>query len=650
MTLHKKVVAILLAISFIPLILLGTISFNYLKNALELETIEQCSNITKQIHLEIDEYLNKTFVALKMAAANPSIKAFDLTASKEFLVEAAKHNPNSFSLDDTKGNQVVRGDNIKLANIWERPFYQDALNGKEEAISGVVFSKNSQRLVVNLMTPIRDANNKVIGVMQGSLPLTQTSEIVSSLSNDTKLAYVVDSEGKILAHPDQELVKSQADFSTLPFIKTALETKQSGSTIIENENGQQLVSYIFDNRTGWIICTETPYSVITDKSNALFWTIVSIMAVIFILVIFIAYYIANKFTKPILEMQYAAEQIANGNLKNKLAVSSDDEFGKLSNSFNSMIDSLQKLVDNVQHNSARLSDSARQLLHGTEQSSTAANQIALSINSVAENSDKQYDLVTNSTNIVNKMSEHINNVAAKTEESARYSQDAVEIALQGSKEVQNFIKKMNDIETTVSQSAKSVSELGERSKEIGQIIDTISGIASQTNLLALNAAIEAARAGEQGKGFAVVAEEVRKLAEQSQEAATRIAKMINEMQTGTKEAVDAMNIGTEEVSSGVAAITETGKNFDNIMNMIAKLSEEVANISGLINNLSGNIQNVVAAMEQIDEFTKKSNDEAQTVSAATQEQTASIEEIQESSNHLNDMATELQKAIQEFKL
>lgn len=208
---------------------------------------------------------------------------------------------------------------------------------------------------------------------------------------------------------------------------------------------------------------------------------------------------------------------------------------------------------------------------------------------------------------------------------------------------------MMEIEETVSTSAAIISQLGERSKEIGQIVETISGIAGQTNLLALNAAIEAARAGEQGRGFAVVADEVRKLAEQSQGAAQQIAGLIGEIQSETDKAVVSMENGTSKVKAGTGIVNEAGETFEKIIVMVTDVAQKVEQISTRIRGLARGSQHVVASIHQFEELTTKTVEEVQTVSATTEEQAASMEEIASSSQCLSQMAAELQQAISDLK-
>ncbi|MBP2657756.1 MAG: methyl-accepting chemotaxis sensory transducer, partial [Firmicutes bacterium] len=170
------------------------------------------------------------------------------------------------------------------------------------------------------------------------------------------------------------------------------------------------------------------------------------------------------------------------------------------------------------------------------------------------------------------------------------------------------------------------------------------------NLLALNAAIEAARAGEQGRGFAVVAEEVRKLAEQSQDAAKQIAALIGEIQGDTDKAVNAMNDGTREVKVGAEVVNASGKAFQEIADLIYKVSNQIKEISTEIEQMAVGSQRIVESVKQIDTLSKKASGEAQTVSAATQEQSASMQEVASSSQALANLAMDLRQAVGKFHI
>ncbi|MGE5508070.1 MAG: methyl-accepting chemotaxis protein [Chitinophagales bacterium] len=133
---------------------------------------------------------------------------------------------------------------------------------------------------------------------------------------------------------------------------------------------------------------------------------------------------------------------------------------------------------------------------------------------------------------------------------------------------------------TVEGFSGTIRSLGERSQQIGQIVDLITGIADQTYLLALNAAIEGARAGEQGRGFAVVAEEVRKLAEQSAQAAQRIAELVKEIRDDTAQVVDAMDQENQQVTEGIGVVKEAGGAFRRLVDGISRLNDQTAKVTG----------------------------------------------------------------------
>ena len=169
-------------------------------------------------------------------------------------------------------------------------------------------------------------------------------------------------------------------------------------------------------------------------------------------------------------------------------------------------------------------------------------------------------------------------------------------------------------------------------------------------MLALNAAIEAARAGEAGRGFAVVAEEVKKLAEQSQEAAKQINSLITEIRNDTDSAVDAMNEGTKEVRIGTEVVNNAGNSFQEIFELIGDVTNQVREISAAIEELASGSQQIVVAVRDIDAISKSTAGQTQTVSAATQEQSATMEEIAASSLAMAKMAEELTRVVNMFKV
>ena len=233
---------------------------------------------------------------------------------------------------------------------------------------------------------------------------------------------------------------------------------------------------------------------------------------------------------------------------------------------------------------------------------------------------------------------------------ANHGREAADIARGSGKTLDEALEQIRHIETTTSQSAETVTSLGERSKKIGEIVGTISGIAEQTNLLALNAAIEAARAGEHGRGFAVVADEVRKLAESSQQAAQEISDLITVTTKETQDAVDGMQQGSEEVKVGAQKILAMDESFRKIIEIVEEVSNQVQNISEVIASMDAGTKAIVHHVDTISVESSKAAEEAESVSAATEEQTASVQEIANASHSLAEMAAELQANVQKFKL
>ncbi len=380
-------------------------------------------------------------------------------------------------------------------------------------------------------------------------------------------------------------------------------------------------------------------------------TLFSMAALALFVAILLGLVIVRSITKPLAAAVEFAQDIAGGNLAMKrLNSRSRDETGRLATALNEMLENLRGLVSRVAQSSEQVAASSEELASSVQAVGQAAQQVAETITQMAKGTDEQARASQEAGKIVDSMSASIQQVASSSQKMAQNATDVVATGEEGRKAVGKAASQMSAIRDTVDKSAGAVKNLGERSQEIGRIVEVITGIADQTNLLALNAAIEAARAGEQGRGFAVVADEVRKLAEQSRQAAEQISALIREIQGETSRAVETMESGTREVAAGSDVVAETGKAFETIVQAVQSLVAQIQEVSAATGQLAAGSQQVVKSVESIAAITEEAAASSEEVSANSEEQTATIQEIAYSAEELSRMAQELQKTVGSFRL
>jgi methyl-accepting chemotaxis protein len=404
------------------------------------------------------------------------------------------------------------------------------------------------------------------------------------------------------------------------------------------------------------------------------------------------------------EIAGAAQNVSLGNLA--IQVKPQSEQDVLGNAVAQMTNNLRDLVSQVAENAASLGAASGQLASAAEQAGQATNQIAATVQQVAKGTAQQSESVTHTASSVEQMAQAIDGVAKGAREQAaavtsasgvtsqlstmiqeisgtaqaqaKGAAEAVNITRDSSLTVEKTVQGMQRIQAKVNQTSQTVQEMGQRSDQIGMIVETIDDIASQTNLLALNAAIEAARAGEHGKGFAVVADEVRKLAEKSAGATKEIAGLVKSIQDTVSDAVQAMKESASEVENGVTLANQSGQALGSILDSVVDgqksgetIAAAAARMSALATELvtamdgvsavveentaateemSAGSSEVTKSIENIASVSEENSAAIEEVSASTEEMSAQVEEVTASAQSLAEMAQALQQVIGQFKL
>lgn len=312
--------------------------------------------------------------------------------------------------------------------------------------------------------------------------------------------------------------------------------------------------------------------------------------------------------------------VSEGNLTVRAQVT-EDEIGTIADSYNSTIESLQKLVDQTKVAAIEV------------QSNTVVNNQA--IQSLTQETIVQATAIKQMLEQVTGMEQSIKLVATQADRAEKFVQQATVTIDHGDQAMDRTVSEINIAQQTVTQTAFKAEKLGESSQEISQAVNLISRFAAQTHLLALKASIEAARAGEQGKGFAVIADEVRSLATQSAEATAEIETLVNKIQLETSEVVAAMNQGAEQIASGNELVQQTRHSLTHINQVSQEISQLVSSITQATQQQSATSATVTQTIVEVAEIAQNNSQGATKVSESIQQ--------------LSAIADKLQLAIAKFK-
>jgi len=440
------------------------------------------------------------------------------------------------------------------------------------------------------------------------------------------------------------------DEDILPLIKRNApeeEVKKISNPVL-GEGSMNLVVFAKSMSNNHYERITTDFNHLLTKNKQMIWILTSFIAIALALAIVLTLTFGRNLSRSITQVIEKLNEFSTGNFKVELNLKSNDEFGDLSNAFNEMTTNLRHSMYEVSESAAQVAAMAEQFSASSEEVNRASTEVTSSIVHISDGAEEQDDMTQtireHANEVLSKMGIILKNVVdmrSFVEQSDKNSQ-------LGLQEVQHITEQMSLMLNHSQTITQETNELNEQTKTITESIGMIKEIADQTNLLALNASIEASRAGESGQGFSVVANEVRNLAEASNDTSVVIENIIQSVSQKIENNVTLIANNNDVVEEGQKRIQASGEMFTHITDSIVHINEQSNHIQQSVEQIVDHIKGLVSDIEETREIAKKTSNESQNIASTSEEQSASMTEVTDASQNLATLAVNLQSTIQRY--